>query len=38
METDQPESNFGGPAASTSGSAILADVLAFGRGARDAAG
>ena len=34
METDQPESNFGGPAASASGSA----TPALGRGARDAAG
>ena len=34
METDQPESNFGGPAASAYGSA----TPALGRGARDAAG
>ena len=34
METDQPESNFGGPAASASGSATPTS----GRGARDAAG
>ena len=36
METDQPESNFGGPAASASGSATPA--FRTGRGARDAAG
>ena len=34
METDQPEFNFGGPAASASGSATPTS----GRGARDAAG
>ena len=34
METDQPESNFGGPAASASGSATPTS----GRGERDAAG
>ena len=34
METDQPESNFGGPAASASGSATPTS----GRGAQDAAG
>ena len=34
METDQPEFNFGGPAASASGSAPPTS----GRGARDAAG